>query len=310
MRVSVPDLLHRLGVRVASRGGARLWARCPHPDHDDRDPSWYIIDDPQDRMHGRHHCYGCGWGGWPVHLASAVLDLPLREARAWVREGASAPAPTSVSVEVLPTAARFSLPSGVRFGPLNTWPTPARRYARGRGLTPGQVARWGVGYCVEGKLAGRVVFPVRSGAGEVVGYVARTFVGARVPHRTPDKRDGADLGAVYGEQHWPPPPERAVVRVTEAVIDALAVERAEPGPIGAVLGSSLHPSQVGRLSTFQRVVVVSDGDEAGDKLAEDLAAQLARWCEVLRAPVPRGLDCAKLERRDVGVLRRVLHSAR
>jgi len=295
MTVSVPDMLERLGVRVTSKRGARLWAECPHPEHDDADPSWYIIDDPTDADHGKHHCFGCGFGGWPVHLASAVLELSHREARRWLANGAAAPAPTSIRVESLPTGRRrFRLPAGVRFGPLSDWPSPPRRYAQERGLTPGQVSRWGVGYGEAGRLSGRLVFPVLDAGGQVVSYVGRSFVAAARRYLTPDRKEGPDPSAVWGECWWPPPGQRRTVAVTEGILDGLAAERWSPHSVGAVLGSEPTPGQVGKLSTFDLVVLATDGDRAGEELADKLSAMLRRWCRVARSPIPRGEDCASL----------------
>lgn len=301
----MPALLERLGIRITERRGNRLWALCPNPTHDDHDPSWQILDDLGEPDHGRHHCFGCGFGGYPSHLVSAVLELSLRDARRWVREGASAPAPTKIRVETLSVRRRrFVLPNGIRFEPLDEWPTPARRYLLDdRHITPAQVIRWGIGYGFAGKLAGRLVFPVRETSGVPVGYFARTFTGRSRRYLTPDRHENASVNAVYGEQHWPDQSARNTVVATEGGIDALAVERAVRVPIGAVLGSEPSPGQILRLSTFRRVLIATDGDSAGEKVAGVLWAALKRWTEVERIPIPEGEDCDSLPGRE---LRRLL----
>jgi DNA primase len=316
MAVSVADLLERLEIVPTKRAGDRVWARCPHPEHDDRDPSWWIVDDPGGGRHGRHHCFGCGWGGGPEHLVMAVLGLGRSEARSWIRSGAQAPLPTGICVEVGEVRSgvrRFQLPSGVRIVPLDGWPGPARRYAERRGVTAEQVERWGIGYAADGKLAGRIVFPVRRGGGAPVGYSARTFVRAPKRYITPDRDEGADRDALFGEQHWPQVGADGYraggVVVVEGALDGLAVERAAGVSFGAMSGSQPSPGLLGRLATFERVVMASDNDAAGNGVAE-VARCLARWTTVLRAELPPGVDCCALECEDRAELARVLESAR
>ena len=44
--------------------------RCPHPDHEDENPSFHVYPD------GRFHCYGCGWHGDVTDLWSLVKGVP------------------------------------------------------------------------------------------------------------------------------------------------------------------------------------------------------------------------------------------
>jgi DNA primase len=66
---------------LRSSGRAHV-GRCPHPDHEDKNPSFYVYPDR------RFHCYGCGWYGdvtdlWAVVSGGesgigAALDLTRR----------------------------------------------------------------------------------------------------------------------------------------------------------------------------------------------------------------------------------------
>ena len=46
--------------------GEALKGRCPHPDHEDKDPSFYVYAD------GHFHCYGCRWRGDVIDLWAGV----------------------------------------------------------------------------------------------------------------------------------------------------------------------------------------------------------------------------------------------
>lgn len=300
MPVDVPVLLERLGIQ-AKRKGREWWACCPL--HGERTPSWQMRDDPDDAdKHGRWRCLGaCHEGGGPAGLVMRVLGYEsARQAWDWIRGNAALPEEErSLSVTVEPAGAAllrrgFHLPEGVRFPPLDEWPSPARSYLLGRGVTEEQIDRWGIGYAVDGWLAGRIVLPWRDAQVRLVGYTARAFLPGQKRYREPRAEEGADRSAVYGEEHWPHPGARKAVIVTEGALDALAVERSVWTPVAALCGSVLLPGHVARLSTFKRVVVAGDPDKAGQGLVEAAVAALSRWVEVRRVSLPEGYDCARL----------------
>jgi DNA primase len=51
------------------RSGSSLKCRCPHPDHEDESPSFYVFPE------GRYFCYGCGRHGDVVDLWAVVKGL-------------------------------------------------------------------------------------------------------------------------------------------------------------------------------------------------------------------------------------------
>lgn len=317
--VDIPLLLERLGIQ-AQRRGREWWACCPLPGHEERTPSWQIRDTPDEpERHGLWRCLGqCHEGGTAAELARRVLGLDsVKEAHRWLREGAIAlerPAQLG-GVELVPPARPaffapgFKLPAGVVVAPLDAWPRIPREYVLNeRGITAEQVERWGLGYAVDGRLHGRIVMPWRSRpAGPVTGYTARAYLPGLRKYFEPKEDEGAEKGAVYGEEHWPPLAEREVVVVVEGGIDGFAVERATGFPFAAARGSNLVPAHVAKLSTFQRLIVASDPDAAGRKFAAALRAALGRWKPIEQAAIPLGFDPAKLvQKRGAAALREAL----
>ncbi len=299
--VDVPELLARLGIE-GKRRGREVWACCPL--HEERTPSWQIRDDEESpERHGRWRCLGaCHTGGSPTGLVMQLLGLGAREAWAWIKSGAAREAVPPFEVEIVPgppLRGAMRLPRGVIVAPLCEWPSPARDYlVRDRGVTEDQVERWGLGYAVDGRLAGRVVMPWRDERGKLLGYTARTFVDDAKKYLEPDSDEGAEKSAVYGEEHWQPPGHRDTLVVVEGGFDGYAVERATGLPFGALRGSQLLPGHLARLSTWQRVVIASDPDKAGKGLADALADALARYAVVTRPELPAGRDVAKIYMRD------------
>lgn len=290
-QVDIPALLRRLGIEARLNHGEHH-ALCPA--HEDKRPSWSI-----NARTGQHYCFSCGWGGGVADLVLRALQMDRlgmerRDAWEWMRrEGlvkGSTGSALAVSLRLAPThKRRFEMPAGVVSGvPLYTWPAEARAYLEKRRIEGWQVSRWGLGYATEGRLAGRVVFPVRSASGALLSYSARTYGSHPVRYLTPDTSEGADQGAIFGEQGWPAAGERDAVVVVEGAIKALAVERAVGCHVAGLLGArrTSNPTIVGKLSTFRRVVVLLDADAAGDKGAAELITWLVRYAVVLRVRMP------------------------
>lgn len=313
---NVEQVLARLGIE-AKKKGRDWWARCPSPDHEDRNPSWHIRDEPGAERHGKMHCFSCKWGGTVEDLVGAVLgfqgdDSDKREAaRKWLAGFAvEQKLPTSVRVKVTGTFHKFRLPEEARFGPLHSWVTPAREFAQSRGIPEWQVDRWGLGYVVDGLLAGRLMIPYCDARGVPRGYTARTFLGkgkVLKRYKEPEPTEGADLDTMFGEQHWESP--RLEVYVTEGALNALAVERTMTyqavgglvvtGSVAATAGSHLRPAHATKLATFRTVVVLTDPDKAGDRIAADMGANLARHSRVVRVRLPEGKDANDLPREEL-----------
>lgn len=317
LNVDVSELLQRLQIH-AQRRGRDWWAPCPLPSHGhaEKRPSWRIHDEPGHDKHGLHVCYGCGGGGGPVGLVVAMLGLEGHDARAKAREwlGSDDAADLFPQIEVAfgkPALRRFTMPAGVRFLPANDWPDMPRAYVARRGITPHQIDRWGIGYAVDGALGGRIVIPVRASTGRLAAFVGRAFLGSLRRYEEPTESDGADLGVMFGEEHWPAPgAERRHLWLTEGVFDALAIERAAGGFVGALRGSqfgdfdamgdkggqgALHGlRRLAAITTFEAITVVTDPDAAGDKAARVVRESAGRWCRVRRVILPARVDAAEL----------------
>ncbi len=301
--IDLRRLLSELGIRVEKTGGGRLWAKCPLPDHPDKDPSWSIFDSPSDpRRHASSYCFGCHTWSSPAELVAAVRGVSHSEARAWLRHELDIPT-LNVAVEVQPVRMTRSatIPAGVRWGvPWDDWPTLARRYLSGRRHGSEMIDRWRLGFARDGKLAGRIVLPVAGRDGVVVTWQARSYVGSGLRYLTPPR---GPVGVLFGAQLWPEHASRDALVVVEGPFDALAVDRACGVPVAALLGSNPSPAQVSAIATFRRVYVATDSDRAGDAAAESLAG-IARWVErVERVSLPSGADPAEL---DDSVLRELL----
>jgi 5S rRNA maturation endonuclease (ribonuclease M5) len=311
--VDVERLLHRLGIEAKRRG--KEWeALCPNKLHDDRSPSWRIRDDPSSSKHGYHHCWPCGLQGGAGSLVMHVLGISeYSDAMSWIeREAAVDQKPIGkVEIRMAPPRLSFRLPEGVKFGPIEDWPTAAREYLLSRGIMEWQVARWGLGYSVEGRLKGRIVVVSRDARGRPLRYTARSFIDSPKRYLEPEPEERANQNAMFGEQHWPPnvPEERQLVFVIEGAINGLALEAELPGVyMAATAGSSMRGLYGTKLATFEHVCVMTDPDAAGDKLASDIAETVSRHASISRLRLEEGYDQAKLRQLRPGELGTIVRS--
>lgn len=229
----------------------------------------------------------------------AVLGCDRRQAHDFIdgAERAGPPPPLHVRVEIRDRPLRppaVQVPDEVWVEPLEQWPERARIYLESRGLGERTRARWGLGYAVEGELAGRVWIPVRDYLGQLVAWTARAFANGEPRYLSSPE---AAPHVLLGEHMWAVSYPDVVV-VVEGGFDAMAVELACPNTaVGALRGSApgvaLDPGHAARLGRFPEVVIATDPDKAGARAAAYIEG-LGRWTRVRRARFEPGVDPAKL----------------
>lgn len=310
----VARVLERLNLD-ATKKGRRFWGLCPNREHNDASPSWAMWSNDSKKKAGLHYCFSCKFHGNLPQLVAYVLRLtiPMRDdgstdfsaAFEWLKGDVVAqPPPKPVVVTISPIKrAGFALPSEVCFAPLDEWPSIARRYViapppKGRGVTPAQVERWGIGYAVDGDhLGGRIVLVVRDGNGRPTSYTGRAFDGSERRYSNPREREHADKAAIFGEEHWPHHAARAGSRIyaAEGAFKVLAVERALGAvPLGGLMGSNIHPRHLLKLSGFGEVVYLEDFGLAGKLAADKLEASLGRRLRFSRVMMSERKDADDL----------------
>lgn len=298
VRVDVEAVLRRLGIE-AKRKGKEWVALCPNREHEDRSPSWRIRDEPGSTRHGYHHCWPCGFKGGILALVQHVKGLEdYQAAKDWLGDDADVEAEpvTGVEVKVRPPRLRYQLPPGVCVEPIEKWPTPARDYfLNKRKLEDWQVERWGIGYSVEGRLRGRIVIISRDSLGRPVRYTARSFTDDEKRYLEPEPQEGANPNAMFGEQHWPALEDRDLLFVIEGAVNGLALEAELPGIyFSATAGSAMRALYGSKFATWKRICVMTDPDDAGDKLAKDIEESMSRHTRTSRLRLPVGLDQAAM----------------
>jgi len=143
-----------------------------------------------------------------------------------------------------------------------------RRYLRGRGFKPSQLANdWGL--LGTGHMSGiwnwRVIVPIHNEAGAVVAYQGRAITSTAEPkyRMTPDDDALEDPKSILYGVHLA---ERSVI-VVEGVT---GVWRIGPGAV-ATLGIDWSREQADRLRQFERRFILFDPEPQAQQRAEELA---------------------------------------
>ena len=71
----IQDVATGYGMVLKKAGGNELKMVCPHPDHNDGDPSCYI-----NTKNNLFKCHGCGWGGSVIDFVMGVEGLGISQA--------------------------------------------------------------------------------------------------------------------------------------------------------------------------------------------------------------------------------------
>lgn len=172
-------------------------------------------------------------------------------------------------------------------------------YLAKRGLSRSEIASHGLKFCMVGKYAGRIIWPLYDGQ-ELVFFVARRFMhGPGKPYDYPEIRRRNLCHVVLGTER------RMTLVLVEGVFQIPSIQRLGYS-VMPMLGLSVTPEQARQLARrrFDRYVVFPDHDaiQAGMRIGRTLAAE-GLHALVARTPGPDSDELA------ADVLENVIESA-
>jgi DNA primase len=172
-------------------------------------------------------------------------------------------------------------------------------YLEQRGVDPSTAARFGVGYYAgSGFLRHRIVFPIHDHEGQLVGYAGRSVDGSEPRYLFPPGFRKSQV--VF---NLPRAVEEAgeCAIVVEGFFDCLRVDQAGYRPVVALLGVHVSEMQEKLLrERFPQLVLMLDGDEAGQRASQQLAARLRGRVSLSLAEMPSGRQPDQLSREEIG----------
>lgn len=170
-------------------------------------------------------------------------------------------------------------------------------YLEQRGVHPATAARFGVGYYAgSGFLRHRIVFPIHDHEGQLVGYAGRSIDGSEPRYLFPPGFRKSQV--VF---NLPRAVEEAgeCAIVVEGFFDCLRVDQAGYRNVVALLGVRVSEMQEKLLrERFPRLVLMLDGDEAGQRASQQLAVRLRGKLSL--AEMPSGRQPDQLSREEIG----------
>lgn len=298
MRVDIVDVIGR-SVQL-KKAGQNFVGLCPF--HGEKTPSFTVSPSKQ-----FFHCFGCGAHGSAVGFLMDQRGLSFVEAIQELAQQVGLQVPASgapgdeAAVRARGLGELLQRAADYYRGQLKASPA-AIEYLRGRGVTGRTAARFALGYAPdawqtlraaferyedarlveaglvivgdEGKrydrFRGRVMFPIRSRRGLVIGFGARTLGSGEPKYlNSPETavfHKGRELYGLFEGQESIRARRRAIV--CEGYIDVIQLAQAGFEEAVAALGTAVTAEHVTALfRVTEHVVFAFDGDAAGRKAA-------------------------------------------
>jgi len=167
-----------------------------------------------------------------------------------------------------------------------------------RGLAVETAKHFGVGYCRKGILRGTIAIPIHRLDGQLVAYAGRRLKPRHIREHGKYKlpanyRRSLDLFNLHRVMLLDSPGPIAVV---EGYFSVLHLHEAGI-PAVATMGTQVSGEQLALLQQLAEVIVLFDGDEAGDLASRELFARLRTHPSARLVELPAGYEPEQLSQR-------------
>lgn len=247
------------------------------------------------------HCFACGAGGNVLDLVAELEQCSTREAafriqRRFLAGGTGClPRRLEPGKDKLVTEKREGNPPlSFSLGGLD----PEYPYVSGRGLSRATALRFGIGYYAgPGMMHGRMVIPIHDEHGQLVAYCGRSVTAELPRYRFPG---GFRKSAVLFNYHRAAARREDLAIVVEGFFDCMRVDQAGFPSVMALMGCALSPTQENSLvGRFRRIVLMLDGDPAGQAGACAAAERLTVRCSVHRVALAPGMQPDQMSNEEI-----------
>ncbi|MFT5488357.1 MAG: DNA primase [Alphaproteobacteria bacterium] len=282
-RADFATILARYDI-VPSNLQGQITVLCPF--HDDRQPSLSINLDRK-----LFHCFACQAKGDILDFVAKIEDISLPDAARIVahccgitvegKSSACRPPPKAAAERQKSSGVTRTIQKGRQHDGKVSGCCPialdqAHQYLFDRNLTPELIRVFGLGYCAQGRLRGRVCIPIHSpDDAEILGYSGR-WANDDVPQGTPRylmPRGFKKSALLYNYHRVVGTRHLVIVEGYWSVFRLHALNV----PAVALMGTSLSDSQMDlfRQSGARQFTLLLDGDKAGRTATVDLLPRLS-----------------------------------
>lgn len=173
-----------------------------------------------------------------------------------------------------------------------------------RSVHPSTAASFGIGYYASsGFLRHRIVFPIHDSEGQLVAYAGRSIDDSEPRYLFPP---GFRKSQAVFNLHRAVETSAGCAIVVEGFFDCLRVHQAGYHNVVGLMGVSLSEVQQKLLlDRFQQLVLMLDGDDAGQRASQQLTARLRGKVSLFTVEVPCGLQPDQMSIEEIG---RILHT--
>jgi DNA primase len=274
----------------------------PCPIHNGENPTQFRVSVSKNCW----NCFGeCKRGGNILDFVSLMENVSIRDAAIRVSDwfNLTFDKPSGANASNAPASKKDAKPKGGKSTPSQAASKPpaeqqetgpnkplgfqlrnldtAHQYFAERGLYEETVAEFGLGYCDNGSMKGRVVIPIQNVDGEIVAYAGR-WPGDPPDAETPKYklpagfRKSMELFNLHRALQADPSTPLVIV---EGFFDCIHLWQSGVERVVALMGSQMSPDQQGLIVQHvhpnDRIILMLDEDEAGRKGRADALQRLA-----------------------------------
>ena len=316
-QVSIAQVLASYGIQLSRVGKDSLRGRCPLPMHGSAQSRESFGVELRKNVWACHSASCCQArrgrvGGNILDLVAYLEGCSMREAAlrlhaqrgVWWGGGVADPL-VSKGTKV---GDRGEEPAELSF---RLRVSAGHRYVEQRGVHPETAARFGVGfYAGSGFLRNRIVFPIHDSRGRLVAYAGRSLDGAEPRYLFPPgfRKSQVLFNLHRAVDRVAGPPQPAIV--VEGFFDCLKVHQAGYGSVVALMGTSVSEAQEKLLlDRFPELILMLDGDEAGQRASQQWAERLRPRISLCLARLPPGRQPDQLSTDQIQQILRGAHTA-
>ena len=303
--IGIEQVLASYRVELQRAGHNQLRGRCPLPTHgSERSRQSFSVDTAKNvwACHSASCCEARQGrvGGNVLDLVAWLERCSIRDAALRLQDGwCGRRVGMKVCEQQLASKGSSGSSRPDRLPPL-TFSLRLRwhPYLEQRAVHPSTAAWFGVGYYAgSGFLHHRVVFPIHDSEGQLVAYAGRSIDGSEPRYLFPPNFRKSQV--VFNLHRAAGEAARWAI-VVEGFFDCLRVHQAGFRNVVALMGASLSEVQEKLLlERFAQLVVMLDGDEAGRRASQQLAARLSGRVSLTRVVVPSGGQPDQLSNEDI-----------
>jgi len=230
---------------------------CPFCNH--RKPKLEINLNTNDKGENPWECWVCETRGRSIRSLLTQLKISREQAQEvlqYIKKGEQVEYQSVVTLELPKDFQSLATASSTSFAAIM-----ARNYLYERGITDNDILKYGIGYCIAGEFADRIIIPSYDQNNQLNFYVARSFNKSYAKYKNPEV--SKDVIIFENLVNWNQP-----IILCEGVFDALAIRRnAVP-----ILGKNISKSLL-------KKIVTSKIKEIYIALDKDALKKAVKFCE-------------------------------